>query len=198
MTPRIRRATLRDEAAIARICRLTGNQGQDATGLYGDPTVLADVYATPYLYGPDCVGYVVEEAGEPQGYVLAALDTRAFQDWFTNEWWPARASDHSVKTVADQWLLDEAARTSRCINGPVDDYPAHLHIDLLPELQGKGWGRRLIDTLRAHLAAEGVTGLHLVVSTMNAPAVTFYPKVGFDTLWAKDTIIVYGCDIKAD
>ena len=26
-------------------------------------------------------------------------------------------------------------------------YPAHLHIDLLPELQGQGWGRRLIDTL---------------------------------------------------
>ena len=28
-----------------------------------------------------------------------------------------------------------------------DEYPAHLHIDLLPETQGQGLGRRLIETL---------------------------------------------------
>ena len=38
------------------------------------------------------------------------------------------------------------------------EYPAHLHIDLLPELQGQGWGRRLIDTLVAALRERGVRG----------------------------------------
>ena len=40
----------------------------------------------------------------------------------------------------------------RMLIAEVDAYPAHLHIDLLPELQGQGMGRRLIDTLRAALA----------------------------------------------
>ncbi len=49
----------------------------------------------------------------------------------------------------------------------VDDYPAHLHIDLLPELQGQGFGRRLIDTLRGALAERGVAAVHLGMDAAN-------------------------------
>ena len=57
-------------------------------------------------------------------------------------------------------------------------YPAHLHIDLLPELQGQGWGRRPRDA-EAALRERGVTGLHLVASTGNTGALAFYPRLGF-------------------
>ncbi len=60
-----------------------------------------------------------------------------------------------------------------------DAYPAHLHIDLLPELQGQGWGRRLIEILIERLRERGVPGLHLAASTDNAGALAFYPRVGF-------------------
>ena len=41
---------------------------------------------------------------------------------------------------------------STSIVAEVADYPAHLHIDLLPELQGQGFGRALIRRLLARTA----------------------------------------------
>ena len=62
------------------------------------------------------------------------------------------------------------------------EYPAHLHIDLLPELQGQGFGRRLIDTLRAALAARGVPAVHLGMDAANTGARAFYDRLGFHEL----------------
>ncbi|WP_291382023.1 N-acetyltransferase [Demequina sp.] len=178
-TPRIRPATPADEQQIARICLLTGADGGDAAGRFSDDTALADVFALPYLHGPSCFAWVVDISGQARGYVVAAADTHAFQQWFSNEWWPARGPAHAVKTEDDAWLLPAAADPTRCLSDAVADYPAHLHIDLLPELQGAGWGRRLIDTLMAQLAEQGVEGVHLVVPRANTRAQEFYPKVGF-------------------
>ena len=62
------------------------------------------------------------------------------------------------------------------------EYPAHMHIDLLPRLQGQGLGRALIETLADALRERGVPGLHLGVSTENPGAIAFYHRVGFVTL----------------
>jgi ribosomal protein S18 acetylase RimI-like enzyme len=60
-----------------------------------------------------------------------------------------------------------------------DDYPAHLHIDLLPRLQGQGMGRRLIETLIAALRERGIPGLHLGLDAANTSARAFYDRLGF-------------------
>ena len=59
------------------------------------------------------------------------------------------------------------------------DYPSHLHIDLLPDAQGQGAGRRLIETLTTSLAAHGSPGVHLGVAVRNQNARAFYERVGF-------------------
>jgi ribosomal protein S18 acetylase RimI-like enzyme len=59
------------------------------------------------------------------------------------------------------------------------DYPAHLHIDLLPEWQGKGWGRGLIASFLAGLHAAGVARVHLSMLTTNVAARAFYDRLGF-------------------
>lgn len=176
---RIRKATPADEADIARICLLTGADGGDATGLYCDDTMLADVYALPYLSGPSCLAWVVDVGGRVGGYVVAAADAGTFQKWFTEEWWSARAPLHNAATPYDAQLVADAEDPQRLLSAVASDYPAHLHIDLLPELQGAGWGRRLIDTLCAELADNGVTGVHLVTSKGNSAAQLFHRKVGF-------------------
>ena len=57
--------------------------------------------------------------------------------------------------------------------------PLDLHIDLRPELQGRGVGRQLIDELLRRLATAGSHGVHLGVDTRNTHAIGFYEHLGF-------------------
>ncbi|MCZ9343187.1 GNAT family N-acetyltransferase, partial [Streptomyces sp. TRM76130] len=58
-------------------------------------------------------------------------------------------------------------------------HPAHLHIDLLPEWQGRGYGRALTHTFLRALRQRAVPSVHLVMATANTPARAFYDRLGF-------------------
>jgi GNAT superfamily N-acetyltransferase len=58
-------------------------------------------------------------------------------------------------------------------------YPAHLHIALAPQAQGKGAGRALMDTYLEALRAAGVPCVHLIMSAANTGARAFYDRLGF-------------------
>jgi GNAT superfamily N-acetyltransferase len=58
-------------------------------------------------------------------------------------------------------------------------YPSHLHIDLVPRLQGRGLGGQLIATLLAQLREHRSRGVHLMVGRDNKRAVGFYQHLGF-------------------
>ncbi len=58
-------------------------------------------------------------------------------------------------------------------------FPAHLHIDLLPEAQGQGLGRALMRDAAARLVAEGVPGIHLAYDPANVGAAAFYDRLGW-------------------
>ncbi len=72
-------------------------------------------------------------------------------------------------------LIDNPHRAPEAI---LQDYPSHLHINILPRQQGKGHGRRLIETLFAALAAKGSRGVHLFAGARNHPAIAFYRRMG--------------------
>jgi ribosomal protein S18 acetylase RimI-like enzyme len=69
-------------------------------------------------------------------------------------------------------------------------YPAHLHIDLLPVLQGRGVGREMMGRLLEELQARGVAGVHLGVDARNQRAVGFYEHLGFDRLDDTDDVLM--------
>lgn len=169
-----------DRSVIAKICLLTGAAGEDATGHYGDLTMLSDVYATPYLDGPGGFALVWDDGDGPAGYVLGTTDTVAFQEWFVQTWWPSVVDTHRGESAADRSLKESAANPSRMLVDVLADFPAHLHIDLLPEAQGKGAGRALIEAACALLSARLVAGVHLEADPKNAGALAFYPRVGFE------------------
>ncbi|WP_430868581.1 GNAT family N-acetyltransferase [Demequina aurantiaca] len=194
----IRPAEPADRDAIARICLLTGDVARDATGVFCDDAAISDVYATPYLYGPGGFAVVWDVDGEPRGYVLGTDDTVAFQEWFTREWWPRVGAHRTQVTAKDEWLLAAAADPERMLEPHVAQYPAHLHIDLLPEAQGKGAGRALIEAAVALLAKRGVGGVHLGADAANAGALAFYPRVGFEILSRDAGGVLFGRRIAAD
>ena len=177
-----------DEQALYDICLLTGDSGQDATGLYRDPRLLGEVYVGPYLRYADAIALVGTDDAGAAGYVLGVPDTAAFESWCEGEWWPGLRSRYPLGTFPDGSPDD---RIVRLIHNPptaspdvVERYPAHLHIDLLPRLQGKGDGRRLLTALLDGLAAAGAPGIHLGVGTANQHAIGFYRRMGFTDVHA--------------
>jgi ribosomal protein S18 acetylase RimI-like enzyme len=172
-----------EERVLYDICLLTGDSGVDASGLYQDPLLLGEVYVGPYLrFAPSHAWVGVDEQGVA-GYVLGVPDTVAFEAECERSWWPALRARYPLSSFPADSPDD---RIVRLIHNPpaaspdvVERYPAHLHIDLLPRIQGQGDGRRLLTTLLDGLAAAGAPGVHLGVSKANPRAIGFYRRMGF-------------------
>jgi GNAT superfamily N-acetyltransferase len=73
------------------------------------------------------------------------------------------------------------------------EYPAHLHIDLLPDFQGTGHGRRLMQTFCRAVARAGAAGVHVAVVSGNRKALGFYRHLGFEPLQADGEAVYLGC-----
>jgi ribosomal protein S18 acetylase RimI-like enzyme len=71
-------------------------------------------------------------------------------------------------------------------------YPAHLHIDILPPYQGKGYGRKLMDAAAAHLRKKQVEGVMLGVAAANKNGIRFYERCGFQKLRQIPGTVFYG------
>jgi len=181
----IRPYTPADYDAVSRICLLTAEGGGDATGLYVTDELMADIFARPYVSFEPELAFVVEDAEGVGGYILGVADTRRFVERFRREWLPRieAAYEHTEPVVTKDDLIRHLGFwPERMLVAEVDEYPAHLHIDLLPRLQGAGLGRQLIDTLVAALRERGVPGLHLTMDAANTNARAFYDRLGFTEL----------------
>ncbi|WP_345752844.1 GNAT family N-acetyltransferase [Microbacterium rhizophilus] len=182
---------------MADICLRTADEGSDATGVFADDGLWADVFALPYVTRHPELAFVVEAPdGRVVGYVLGTDDTDAFEDWFAGSWWPRIAARHPrpdvERTRQDGTLIYAYGRRAGHEPYAGQGYPAHLHIDLLPEAQGRGLGRRLILTLLDELRRRGVPGLHLVASARNAGAVAFYDRIGLTRLDSHPGVQAFG------
>lgn len=149
----IRRCKLEDEAAARAVCLYTGDAGNDASEQYHDPNVLGYRYASPYIHFSPDLAFVLEDSqGEICGYVLATLQSDVFYQWYVNEWLPkmrllyptiptsdSMASDEPIAfdgTKKDRFIIEGFHKDQLDFFSLFEDYPSHLHIDLLPKAQG--------------------------------------------------------------
>jgi ribosomal protein S18 acetylase RimI-like enzyme len=171
---------------LYEICLRTGAAGQDATDLVTDPRLLGEIYAAPYGVLEPEHGFVLDDGtGIAIGYVLGALDTRAFEARCEVEWWPALRDRHPIGSGGnqlDELLISIIHEPHLAGDEEVAAYPSHLHIDLLPEAQGGGWGRALMERIQDVLRADGSPGVHLGVSNRNERAIAFYRHLGYEAL----------------
>ena len=86
--PTIRTARPDDTAAVYDVCLRTGDHGADASGRHDDPDLFGHVWAGPYLALEPEHALVIEDADGVAGYVLGALDSRAFEQACDQRWWP--------------------------------------------------------------------------------------------------------------
>lgn len=187
--PRIRPYRPSDRAALYEVCVRTADAGADATGLFSDDALWGDLFAVPYVERHPDLAWVVETDDERViGYIVATDDTDAFATWFRDEWWPSlqeRYPKPAEPSTREERMVDYGYSQGPGKNANAAVYPAHLHIDLLPETQGQGLGRQLIETLFAELRRRGVRGLHLGMDPNNTGAAAFYTRLGMTPLHAE-------------
>jgi GNAT superfamily N-acetyltransferase len=168
----------------------TGAAGGDARGLYQDQDLLPDLFTGPYAFLEPDLTFVLDDAGRAVGYVLGTSDTERYIQEVRDKWLPLVADKHPLPGgepgTPDAEMTEFLHHPERIGHPAVADYPAHLHIDLLPAYQGHGYGRALLNTLFAALERAGAQRVHLVMSTANTGARVFYDRMGFHQIPVPD------------
>lgn len=177
-----------DREAVRSICWLTGYIGEPADWMWRDRESFADLFSGYYTDHEPRSALVAESSEGVVGYLLGCRDSRDA----TNI---GQVLGHHVVrrglllrpgTAPFLWrILRDLAVDGMRHRLPHPNrfdqrWPAHLHIDLLPEARGRGVGsmlmRRWLDTLRT----EGVAGCHLETMAENHSAIAFFQRCGFE------------------
>jgi len=192
--PIIRAYRPADLDAVYDICVRTAASGGDARGQYSSDRLIGDIFAAPYVtLEPEHAHMLDDGAGNAVGYAIGTSDTARFVERYRTEWLPATdyPEPPDPPRTREEEVLQLHFHPERMIVAKLAAYPAHLHIDLLPQWQGKGFGRGLIGSLLDGLHAAGVPRVHLGVAPSNTGAQAFYHRLGFTEIPVGDPHVIY-------
>ncbi len=179
---RIRLSHPADLPQLYRICLHTADSGQPAEALFNDPDLPGLLYMAPYVAGAPEHAFSLVRAGRALGYIVGTPDSHRFSRWLSEHWWPTlRERVQSASAPGSRLEAHVRDQITQPLPVPevAQDYPAHLHINLLPEAQGGGNGGKLMSAFLDSLRQQGVRGVHLILSADNERALGFYRKIGF-------------------
>ena len=177
----------RDRAQVRHVCHVTGYMGEPVGWMWRDTESFADLFTSYYTDGEPESALVVELDGVVVGYLLGCVDSR-------RAWNPASIfGRHFLRrgiglrpgTAGVVWRSfgDVAVAAVRRRLPPVslsdERWPAHLHIDMLPGVRGRGVGATLMRRWFDTLGEIGVPGCHLETLGENHNAIAFFESMGF-------------------
>lgn len=169
MEPIIRNLRAEDKPALRNICYVTSSGFESPRAKEALYTMYCDYYVdrareTSFL--------AEDEDGKILGYIFCAPDGETYEREFNKFYAP------KLKKVSlFRWILNKI--NAKLESGVAKKYPAHLHIDILPEAQRMGLGTKLVDELFRELRARNVSGVYLCCGADNAKGIGFYRKYGF-------------------
>lgn len=169
----IRKAQKSDLEAVEYVCRMTAGPLSCENELVGK--IIAKTYSTYYIEEECDNCFVLSSGGRAVGYILSSLDAGVFKRVYRKKYVP-QIFALSKKDGILAWLMPIPYMLFK------KSYPAHMHIDLLPDFQGSGNGTRLVETLLEELKRRNIKGVCLCVGADNARAIAFYKKRGFKIL----------------
>lgn len=163
----------------------------------GDPAIhyASYIWARPYIMlVPEHCMVLDDGGGTAVGYILGVPDTTSFVADYRSRYLAHLRSQGHVSPAEmaenEQASHDLADAMARSIWNPeqmlhanfpnlLAQYPAHLHIDILPAYQNQGWGKRMLEKLLGRFQDLGVSGVHLGKAGSNVRAGQFYARLGF-------------------
>ena len=186
-----------DRAAVRAICCATADRGAPSEGLFPDRELLADLVTRYYTdYEPDS-SWVAEDEGTIIGYITGALDTRRAQQilaWRIVPGAVCRSLLRGILFRRQTWRIIAGLPRNlflmmRRAPLPLAVYPAHLHIDILPNHRGQRVGMRLMEAFLGYAAAR-VSGVHATVRADNPRACSFFNHVGFAAVGSYEIVLL--------
>ncbi len=165
-----------DTSAVEYVCRMTAGEIHKKEPIYGN--ILAKMFSTYYARECCDTSFVLADDNDiAVGYVMCEPDYKRYSKLF-------RKID-----VRNIWGLDKKSGFDAWwMPFPYFflglKYPAHLHIDILPEYQGKGYGAQMMNTMLNNLKAKKVKGIMLMANKDNHGAIRFYERLGFKVLFS--------------
>lgn len=179
-----------DRAAMYDVCVRTAHLGGDSRHLYPDLELMPNLFAGPYAYLEPDLAFVVDNGERAVGYIVGTADTAGFVEAWRATWLPLMLERYPAPSGPPATPSEEMAglmhRPERMIVPELAGYPAHLHIDLLPEYQRAGHGRALMGAFLGALRGKGVPAVHLGMVTANVNARPFYDRLGFHVIPVPD------------
>jgi hypothetical protein len=163
----------RDRRAIRKICSDAALEKSDSR-FHEDRQLAPMFYVDYYLQCEPESCFVAEAGGRVVGYIVATKNTRAFNRIFRKRF-RRRIVAHVVCKLltlryrrkatyqALWWSLVGRLRKREKLDIPLDEYPAHSHMNLVPEFRGCGLSNRLSDALRRHLLENGIGSMHAIL-----------------------------------
>lgn len=166
----IRKAEIGDLERVEYICRMTADEKSIKDEKAG--RVVSLMYSTYYIEEETDNCFVLVDNGEVVGYIISSINPLKLNKKYKEKY---------VKQI--EKIDRKSALMARFIPVPYlilrFMYPAHLHINLLPDYQSKGYGTKMINALLYELKEKGVKSVILLADAKNSGAIKFYKRNGF-------------------
>ena len=164
----------------------------------GPDNALTDKKTGDYIVNSYCNYYIdcepencfvlTDDDDSAVGYILCAQDLKKYKKNFKpyGKIVKRNAGIYNFEVFAEHFALGLFS----------SKYPAHMHIDILDDYTGQGYGSQMIEKLLKHLTDKGIKGIMLIVSSGNSDAVRFYKRHGFSVILSAFGGTVMGLDLQ--
>jgi ribosomal protein S18 acetylase RimI-like enzyme len=178
-----------DRPMVRHVCYATGYMGDSPHWYWRDVESFEDLWTRYYTdREPESAFVATRPDGVVVGYLIGCVDTtrenefnRLFVHHAVRRYCLLRpgTAGYLWRTVAD--VVRDNVIGRRPVPAPFHDkrWPAHLHINLLPEARAGGVGRRLMTLWLDRLRELEVPGCHVDTMAENSRAVAFFEATGF-------------------
>jgi ribosomal protein S18 acetylase RimI-like enzyme len=185
----IRHYNVSDQESVLGISADTAYFGDPVEEFLEDRQLYHDAFARYYTENETSLVWVAEGSDGLVGFLLGCADTttqaKAWRKYLLRRVLVRAMSGGyrlGRRTASFAWGMLIGAIRGEKLRIDVEEYPAHLQIDVRLGYRGDGVGRRLIEAYLDQLREMKVSGVHLETTSQNKAACHLYEKVGFQLL----------------
>jgi len=167
---------------------------------FRDRDLVADLVTRYYTDFDSGSTWVAQRESEIVGYLTGCLNTRRqlrVTGWRIVPRALLAAIGRGILAQRETWRMLGAMLKTLKRGGPrkpvpLDRFPAHVHINLLPAARGHHAGRQLMEKFFAQAKQASAPGIHASVRADNESGCEFFQRMGFVELIRSPMILPVG------